>query len=405
MVINLLDKLLEFANDHIGPDSLAKINGLRNARRVRAILDLASSDPRLRCRIADLDANPNLLNFTNGTLDLTTLTLREHDPRDLITKRIETAYLPDASAPRWEQFQREVAGGDEDLMRYKQKLAGYVLLGSQLEQKVFFFHGNGANGKSVELEVLKSVLGPYATTVPGEAFLRSAKGDPRHTFARLPGVRLAVASEIDERQPLAEGAIKSLTGGEELTARHLYKDEFTFHPMFTLVIATNHLPRVNRDDAALRRRLVVVPFPTTFAPDQRDPHLTGTLRSEAAGIIAWAVNGLAHYQQEGLEPPQAVSDATLAFWQAGDSVQAWLAENTDARPATHMLAQDAYAEYNEYCRTKGIEPLSTVGFGRRMGELGFNEATGKRRQNAQGRQTYVGIGRRAGVTARLKTLN
>ena len=373
--------------------------------RMKSILELATSDERLRRHPGDFDGDPNYLNFLNGTLNLRTQQLQPHDPSHLITKRIDSPYDPDAVAPRWQQFQREVAGDDPDLTRHKQKVYGQALLGTLPEQKAFFLLGNGANGKSVELETLKAVLGPYATTVPGEAFLKSSKGDPRNTYARLPGVRVAIGSEIDERQPLAEGAIKSLTGGEELTARQLYKDEFTFHPMCTLFIATNHLPRVHGDDYGIRRRLVVIPYPVTFGPDVQDPDLKRALAQEAAGILGWLVEGIKLYQAERLDPPQAVLDATRGFWRQADSIKAWLDAATASNPQAHTTANDAFTSYTKYCLSNALQPLTQTAFGKRMGELGFNEATGQRRQNSHGRKVYVGIALRAQAPAATPTLN
>ncbi len=405
LVVDMLKQLRATAEQSRHHDSAKKVTGAMSTGRMKSIIELAATNERLRRHPGDFDSDPNHLNFLNGTLDLRTLQLQPHDPSQLITKRIDFPYDPNAVAPRWQRFQREVTGDDEGLIRFKQKMYGQALLGTLPEQKTFFLLGNGANGKSVELETLKATLGPYATTVPGEAFLKSSKGDPRNTYARLPGVRVAIGSEIDERQPLAEGAIKSLTGGEELTARRLYKDEFTFHPMCTLFIATNHLPRVIGDDYGIRRRLVAIPYPVTFAPDVQDPGLKRVLIQEGPGILAWLVEGLRLYQAEGLKPPQAIQQATRGFWQQADSVKAWLDGATESDSEAQWTAASAFASYHEFCVSNGIQPLTRTAFGTRMNARGFNEPTGRRRQNSDGCRVYVGIRPPGQTQAPAPTLN
>lgn len=392
LVSETLQALRAAAESRRAPEAItAKIRSAMRVGRMKSVLELAASDPLLRRKPTDFDSDPNFVNFRNGTLDLNTFELKPHDPDQLITLRIEHSFDPTATAPRWLRFQREVTAGDEELESYKQKAYGQALLGVQPEQKAFFHLGDGANGKSVELETLKDVLGPYATTIPGEAFLKSAKSDPRNTFARLPGVRFAIGSEMDEQQPLAEGVIKSLTGGEELTARKLYRDEFTFRPMCTLFIATNHLPRVNGSDHGIRRRLVTIPFPVTFAASDQDPHLRTDLICEAQGIINWLFVGLTRYRTEGLRAPKAVRDATSRFWSQADSVGEWLQSDTTSGDDDRITAEDAYTSYRSFCSKAGITPFGRTKFGIRLSELGFNEGTGRRQQNSRGCTVYRGF--------------
>ena len=382
-----------------------KLLALRSAARMRSLLEVTSTLNGVRQLPETLDAQSRSLNFENGTLDVATQHLRPHDPADLITREIASPYHPDARAPRFEQFINEITGDRPGLRRYLKKSLGQALLGPPLRaQKAFFLIGTGANGKSVLVEVLKHALGPYATTIPGQALLGGrARQDPRNTFARLQGVLIAFVSELDEHQSLAEGALKSITGGDEITARFLYRDEFTFHPVCTPVIATNHLPRVHGTDYGLRRRLVAIPFPVTFYPHRQDPGLVEQLKNEAPGILRWLIEGAALYMTEGLDEVEDVREATSGFWRQVDPVHAFLSVRTGEDPSGSVTSADLYAAYVAWSAEHGYAPMSVKAFGDSMTRHGFNSETRRRAKDSAGRIVYRGITMATGARSAAST--
>ena len=132
-----------------------------------------------------LDARDHFLNVQNGTVDLETGELNEHRCDDYFSQVLPAILDPDAECPRWLEFLLVITDGDEELIRYLQRLVGYCLTGSIQEQAAFFLYGTGANGKTTFLEVLRSILGPLACQTPRNTLLATNTDQIRPDLARL----------------------------------------------------------------------------------------------------------------------------------------------------------------------------------------------------------------------------
>jgi putative DNA primase/helicase len=165
------------------------------APRLRAMVELAQSEPGLPVSPADLDQNLWLINIMNGTLDLRTGTLGAHDPTDLITKMAPVVWDPSAECPRFLAFLHRIFSGNAELLCYLQRQIGYALTGDTGEQKLFLWHGGGANGKSTLLQVVRAMLGDYAACVDFGTFLHQRSEGVRNDLAALQGARFVSAVE------------------------------------------------------------------------------------------------------------------------------------------------------------------------------------------------------------------
>ena len=370
-------------------------------RRIRSMIALAPSELGIPIAPEELDADPWLLNVANGTLDLRTGQLHPHDPADLCTKLAPVAYDPDATLPLWDRFLQDVSGGDEELIAFLARSAGETLTGDTGEERIRMILGPAATGKSTYIEALKATLGDYALTADFETFLqRSFTGGPRPDIARLKGARLVASIEVDEGKRLAQGLLKTVTGGDTVTARRLYQAEFEFRPMFKLWLVANHAPQVQADDSAMWRRLVRVPFDHVIPEGQRDPDVKRTLTDPAiAGpaILAWAVRGCQDWQHDGLRIPNVVRRATEEYRRDQDTLGQFIAEGCTLDPhewttaAALRTAYEGWAEENgldkrdlargkpwgEGLRAVGCEPEKrrTPGAGTKSGWRGVSLAT------------------------------
>jgi putative DNA primase/helicase len=129
-------------------------------------------------------------------------------------------------------------------------------------------------------------------------------------LARLAGARMVTAIEANFNRHLDEAKIKGMTGGDPITARVMRQNLFQFVPEFKLWLVANDRPRVRGTDDALWRRVRVIPFEVEIPKEEQDPSLPSRLRAEWPGILAWAVRGCLKWQREGLDEPNAVSQAT-----------------------------------------------------------------------------------------------
>jgi putative DNA primase/helicase len=324
--------------------------------RIRAMLELAKSEVPVSPE--ELDRDPWKLNTLNGTVDLVgSGELMDHKREDLITKVAPVEYDPEASSEVWERCLKTITGGDAALARFLQRAAGYSLTGDVSEEVLFFVHGPAASGKSTFIEALKSALGDYATTADFEAFLaRRDVGGARNDIARLAGARLVASIEVDEGKRLAEGLIKMLTGGDVVTARHLYKEAFEFLPAFKLWLAANHAPRIRDDDEAMWRRILRVPFEHIIPKEARDPAVKRALRNPqrtGAAILAWAVQGCLAWQREGLGVPPAVETATRELREEMDPLKDFFEDCCILKPEAWVLTADLRQAYETWARERG----------------------------------------------------
>lgn len=249
-----------------------------NVSRLRAMVDLARTEPGIPVTIDQLDADPFLLNVTNGIVDLRTGELLPHDRTRLCTKLAGTAYLPDATAPCWERFVAEIFDGDTDLISFVQRFGGYSLTGDVREQLLLFAYGVGSNGKSTMLTTLRLVAGDYGMHLDPRVLTVSHHDEHPTALTDLRGARLVVTIETEAGRQLAEALVKSLTGGDPIRARRMRGDYFEFMPSHKLIIAGNHLPPVRGTDVGIWRRIGVVPFEVVFDDDRRDKELPAKAR-------------------------------------------------------------------------------------------------------------------------------
>jgi putative DNA primase/helicase len=349
--------------------------------RIRAALSLATTETPIVLRAEDLDTDPFLLACANGTLDLRTAELRAPDPDDLITLGNDVAYDPDARCPRWDTFLEEVFDGDEELIGFVQRLAGYSLTGDIREQIVAVLHGGGNNGKDTLIKPLMRVVGEQAETSPMDTFTRVRDRSVRNDLARLHRARLVIASESAEGRRLDEPTIKLVSGGGRVAARFLYGEFFEFTPQFKVWLITNHRPRVDGDDDAIWRRLRLIPFNVSFL-GREDKELDGKLEAELPGILAWAVRGSLEWQAEGLGLPPAVEEATREYRVDEDVLGTFIAERCilegEIEPASLREAFDTF------CAEIGERPFTAAVLGKRLARRGI------RREGQNG--AYRGIG-------------
>ena len=289
----------------------------------------------------------------------------------------------------FDRFLTEVFEGDNDLIAYVQRLVGYSLIGVSTEHIFVIAYGTGANGKTTFLELMHKMAGEYGRKTPSESFLARRPGTIPSDVASLVGTRLVSASEADQDRHLGEGLLKAITGGDTISARHLYKAWFQFRPQFTPWFATNHLPDVPGTDHGTWRRLKVIPFNATFTTDQQDHGLPEKLRVELPGVLAWAIAGAQDWlARGGLDEPAAVRGAVTAYRTETDTVELWIndacATGSDLWAPVRVLHKD----YSTWATTYGASTMPATQFGKRLAE---KDHPGDRRR-VDGQQVRVRLG-------------
>jgi putative DNA primase/helicase len=231
-----------------------------SSQAIYAAVRLAEADRQVAMVMSLFDGDKWLLNTPDGIVDLRSGQLEPHDRGALMTKISAAGPMAKGECRLFMRYLHDATGGDEHLMRYLQRVAGYCLTGSIEEHCILFFHGPGGSGKTTFLLVIQDLLGDYAVNSPMNAFTVSTGERHPTELAHFFGARVVTASEIEEGMRWDEGKLKAISGGDKITARYMRGDFFTFEPQFKLLLAGNHRPRMRSADDAMRRRMQVIPF-------------------------------------------------------------------------------------------------------------------------------------------------
>ena len=344
-------------------DSVAK--RLCSMATINSVLSMTQSELGIVTPVAKWDAHPMLLNTPSEVFDLETgLSV----PRTgLLFTQLSGVAPICMPTPIWDKFLSEVFDNDVEMLEFIQRLAGYCLTGSIKEQKLFFMHGEGANGKSVLLEVLRAIAGRYSHNLPSEALMTAKHERHPTTLAALQGKRLAISSELEESGHWAEARIKQLTGDETLTARFMRKDEFTFKVTHKHLLAGNFKPRLKGDDHAMVRRMVLIPFNQRFTGTRRDDRLPEKLKVEYPGILTWAIEGARKWASDGLLIPSTVVNSSREYMEEQDDVLLWVSECCNVGCSSlRAKSSDLYVSYSEWKKRNGENAGSSKFFSQRL---------------------------------------
>ena len=359
--------------------------------RINAML--SQSRPYLAVGMEELDCDPWLINCQNGTLDLRTGRLKDHDPADLITRLAPVAYDPEATCPRFERFLHETLV-DAGVIRFVKRYSGYSLTGSTRERIMAILYGSGKNGKTTLVELLHAVLGDYATNTDVETLLIKKHQGVGNDVAALKGARFVSAAEVEQGRRLAESKIKQMTGRDTVTARFLFQEFFDFKPEFTLWLSSNHKPVIQGTDDAIWDRLRLIPFTQRFDEAKADPLLAGKLRDELAGVFAWMVEGCLQWQEHGLGAPESVTEATQQYRADMDTLAAFFEDRCVIGERLMAPASRLYKTYQLWSDEAGERAETQKMFGMRLSERGFLSKKITRGPHKD-RKGWLGIGLRA----------
>lgn len=356
-----------------------RINSLNTLRRRTSVLRLAEALYSRDLGTIHWGSIPWKLPCVNGVVDLKTGELDHGKQGDYQRSYCPTKFVGlKAPCRRWGEFLLEIMGGNEEMVRYIQRLVGYAMSGTAGEGVFPVLWGKGRNGKGTMLEVLGKVLGDFATSVSSSLLMAQTysrnSAAPSPDLMKLQGKRLVWANETGEGQKLSTAVVKWLVGGDSIVARPPYgREEITFRPTHTLFLLTNHKPQVDAGDYAIWQRIHLIPFTQSFVdnPIQLNEHhrdvdlIRRFTKVEDQGILAWAIRGCLDWQDMGLFPPVAVKATTVEYAEEEDTIQSFLKEccvisNNDL----WVRAVDLYQVYRTWTLRRGLSCGNMVKFGR-----------------------------------------
>lgn len=343
---------------------LAFVQKRRDMKYVLSALQAAK--PMLEIKVDDLDHDAFLLNTPNGAYDLR-LGLagkKPHEPSDYATK--VTAVAPgESGAQIWQDALGTFFCGDIELMDYVQQIVGLAAVGKVYVESLIIAYGDGRNGKSTFWNTIARVLGTYSGNISADTLTVGCKRNVKPELAEAKGKRMLIAAELDEGMRLNTSLIKQLCSTDAVQAEKKYKDPFHFTPSHTLVLYTNHLPRVGANDPGTWRRLLVIPFDAVIEGNSDIKNYSDYLFDEAgSAVLAWVIEGAQKVIQSGfhLSKPSCVESAIDAYRDNNDWLGHFLEDCCLVDRSYKEKSGELYNAYRAYAASTGEYVRGTTDF-------------------------------------------
>ena len=347
-------------------------------------------------QFGEFDSNSYILNVKNGTVELHengTFSFREHRPEDFLTHCCDVDYVPGKRCRDFETFLLEIMANTllvqavysyatqscneapalslrEAMAKrdYLLRLLGYCLTGENREECMFILYGNSTrNGKSTLVSAVLNVLGDYATTLDPAALAqgRTAGSGPNEELMSTPGKRFIDLPEASRGMLFDAALLKRLTGGDRISARHVYGRKVQFPFTAKLVMNTNYLPEANDRTLFSSNRLIVVPFDRHFDEMEMDTTLKARFRAEEAksGILNLLLKGYAEQCRHGIrQMTESIEKATRDYADNSDKIKQFVGENLVRKQGALLSINDAIDCYRAWCGMNGFLPESMKNF-------------------------------------------
>ena len=316
----------------------------------------------------EFDKDDMLLNVANGYVDLTSRELYKHDINKMFSQISNTDYSEKMQPAVWLDFLNDIFAGDKAVIRYIQKALGYSLTGSTREQVMFILFGKGRNGKSIFVETIAEILGDYSNNMQAKSLMVKKNDNVNTDIARLSKARFVTSSEPNEGFRFDEGLIKQITGGDKVTARFLYAEEFEYTPKFKIWVSTNHKPIIRGTDDGIWRRLVLIPFDVQIPEEKVDKDLKYKLLREAPAILNWMAEGAYMWMREGLELPEKLKESSKAYRTEMDVIEQFIEDECKRVDDGRVKANELYSVYKNWANENNAYKMSNKDFGQKMKE-------------------------------------
>lgn len=342
---------------------------------------LKEAHPMVEIDQRQLDADEFLLNTPSATYDLRIglPSAHEHTPADFITKQT-TVDPSDDGMDIWQDALETFFCADNELIDYVQEIAGLSAIGKVCVEGLIIAYGEGRNGKSTFWNTLSRVLGTYSGNMSADTLTVGCKRNVKPELAEAKGKRIIIAAELEEGMRLNTSNVKQLCSTDEIYAEKKYKDPFSFVPSHTLVLYTNHLPKVGAIDAGTWRRLIVIPFNAKIEGSSDIKNYADYLFNKAGGaILKWIMTGAKRVIEKDyhIVKPAVVKAAIQKYKENNDWLSQFLDECCEIDSSYSAKSGDVYNAYRSYCMQVGDYIRSTTDFYTALECAGFERKRSK----------------------------
>ena len=335
----------------------------------------SAAKPMVAADINMFDAQENFLNTPSATFDLEKGLAgeRPHRSSDLLTK-ITNCAPGNEGKQLWEDALNLFFCGDQELIDYVQETVGLAAIGKVYVEALIIAYGEGRNGKSTFWNTISRVMGTYSGAMSADALTAGCRRNVKPEIAELKGKRLVIAAELEEGMRLSTSILKQLCSTDQIRGEKKFKDPFDFTPSHTVVLYTNHLPKVGASDDGTWRRLIVIPFHAKIEGSSDIKNYADYLYEHAgSAVMSWIIDGakkvIAHEYK--IKPPKVVTDAIAEYRGMNDWLSQFMEDCCEVQDGLEQKSGDLYQEYRAYCLRTGEYARNNADFTAALEKRGF----------------------------------
>lgn len=349
---------------------------------------LKESRPMLEISPKDLDADCFALCTPKATYDLRKgmVGAREHSPEDFITK-ITSVSPSQKGMQLWLDSLKLIFQNNQELIDYVQMICGLAVIGKVYVEALIIAYGDGRNGKSTFWNSISRVLGLYSGNISADTLTVGCRRNIKPEMAEIKGKRLLIAAEMQEGARLNDSTVKQLCSTDDIFAEKKYKDPFSFTPCHTLVLYTNHLPRVSATDDGIWRRLIVIPFNAKITGESDIKNYSEYLYDNAGeAILSWIIEGARKVIELGYQipVPKCVQEAISEYRSQNDWFAHFIEDKCEVGKGFKESSSVLYQTYRNYCIDTNEYVRNTADFYFALENAGFERVMQNRKRYFKG---------------------
>ena len=295
----------------------------------------------------EINQSPYIINIRNGLYDLNKRKLLPHNSEIFSITQLPVFYNPEADCPEVKKFVSQIV--NERDVPVVQELFGYLLWKDYFIQKAFMLIGEGSNGKSTLIRLMKAFLGSENVS---NIALQDLDKNP---FAKAPlyGKMANLYPDISDVALHQTGTFKALTGGDAISAEFKFKDRFSFTNFAKLIFSCNKLPETRDFTTAFFRRWVFINFPNKFEGGNEDKNIFKRLSTEQelSGLLNWALEGLERLlKQQDFSNKMSTEEVEMQYKKMSSSIAGFVEDMCQQDSEAEISKAEIYLAYCQYCR-------------------------------------------------------
>lgn len=338
-----------------------------------------------------IPAEANLIAFRNGILNILDDSFVPFTPEIVITNKIEWDYNPNAYFELTDEVMNNIACNDKEIRSLLEELVGYCLYRRNELGKAFILTGQGSNGKSTYLNMIKTMLGKRNVSV-----LDLKKLNDRFSTVMLFGKLANIGDDISDEFITDVAEFKKIVTGETIDAEQKGQPKFDFEPYVKLVFSANNIPRMGkgRDSVAILRRLVIVPFNAKFTSGNPNfkPFIGDKLRGQESieYLIQLGLIGLKRVLKNRQFTTSNKVEVELQEYEINNNPILSFFKECELKELqiVNEPTKDIYLQYQVYCSDNGLQSLSQIEFSRQVTRY-FNYTVVDKKINGKKHRIFV----------------